>query len=268
MTSLPCRPGFTWHCLQGGFRFGHVGVPAVPGLLTHLHQPTVVSARGRLLVALSLSAGVAEHRARDILDRAVDQLLDLEDEKREAGAVLASLRAEVWRQFEAVLLERATPSVMAVVALATGVLAVWRAGPNGVALARDGEVRLLSEDLRFGALRRMGVDLTQTSWGLLGDPLLGEVSDLTELEPPTSARQEFLVALHAGASLVLMSRGAFPFAPPAATGAADWWHQDAGWRHGLGADLVAIAHEQGGDEGQALLAAFCSSVAAARDVAT
>jgi len=131
---------------------------------------------------------------------------------------------------------------MAVVAGEGGKLHVWRAGPNGVAVAENGHVRLVSEDLRMAALQRLGASLDQR-WSR--EPLLAEVSELTQIEPPGSSRQELSLDLNDESSLLLMSRGAMPFAAPShAETIAEWWGRDAGWRHGLGATLIAIGLEE------------------------
>ena len=137
--------------------------------------------------------------------------------------------------------DRGVPDIMAVLAGQDGKLHVWRAGPNGIAVADNGGVRLVSEDLRMAALQRLGASLDQR-WTT--EPLLAEVSELTQLEPPGSASQEITIQLGNESCLLLMSRGAMPFAAPSSTEATDeWWGRDAGWRHGLGATVVAIARE-------------------------
>jgi hypothetical protein len=226
-----------WRPFSHGLQYRRLDVASSPGELEALAQPTVLRVRGALLVALSASSGMPRDAAESELAAIADELLARRDEATPA-ALLRALRDDVHRQFEAGRFDRAVPDIIAVAGDAAGALLVWRAGPNGVAVVGDGGVRLASEDLRFAALRRGGAKL-EARW--LEQPLLGEVSELTQLEPEHALHQELSVDTRR-ACLLLLSRGALPFGAPASVEAVSaWWGRDAGWRHGMGATLVAIA---------------------------
>lgn len=235
-----------WRPLCMDMRVREFAADPSSGPLLCLHQPTVTSVRGRVLIALSASTGVPPNAAGDVLRQAVAELLDRAS-KASASMILETLQREVWGMFQDGRFDRGVPEIMAVVAGQGGKLHVWRAGPNGIAVAEDGRVRLVSEDLRMAALQRLGASLDQR-W--TEEPLLAEVSELTQIEPPGSSCQELTVHLSDKSCLLLMSRGAMPFAASSEAEATDeWWGRDAGWRHGLGATVVAIVHDGSTAEG-------------------
>jgi len=246
----------TWKPFGTGFYFCEFDAAPSDGPLRPIHQPTVTRARGRLLISLSVSSGVAPTTVEDTLGRAIEELLDGAREGDTEELVVA-LQQDTWRLFQAGRFDRAVPDIMVVVSGAGGDLRSWRAGPNGVAMADNDGVRLLSEDLRLAALRRLGASL-ENSW--LQNPLLAEVSDLTQIEPPVASNPALDVDLRDGC-LLLMSRGAVPFAAPSDPEASTaWWNRDAGWRHGLGATVVAIARERSQTLGVDVLSALALAI--------
>jgi len=191
-----------------------------------------------------------------MLRRTVAELLD-ETRDADDAAVLETLRQEIWRMYREGRFDRAVPDIMAVVAGDVGTLRVWRAGPNGIAIAEEGRVRLLSEDLRMTSLQRLGACLDER-WSK--QPLLAEVSELTQIEPPDSSHQEVAADPDSGCVL-LMSRGAMPFAAPSNPEATEaWWGRDAGWRHGLGGAVVAIASQRSWSHGENALSALAIAI--------
>ncbi len=249
-----------WRPFDSGLRLCEFEAGPSDGPLHSLHQPTVTRIQGRVLISLSVSTGVPPSTIGAVLDQAAAELLD----KVRAGnesAPLETVRQEVWRMFQAGRFDRGVPDIMAVVPGDGEKLRVWRAGPNGLALTGNGQVHLASEDLRMAALHRLGAALDER-WSK--DPLLAEVSELTQIEPSDSSRQELVVDLHDGCAL-LMSRGAMPFAAPSnPVGTAEWWGRDAGWRHGLGATVVAIAAEGFRSEGTSVLSTLAGAINQAR----
>jgi hypothetical protein len=230
-----------WQAFGDGLKFRRLDVTSSAGELEAIAQPTVLRVRGRLLVALSASTGLPRAIAERELEAIADELVAHRDEDTPA-ALLRALREDVWQKFEAGRFDRALPEIMAVAGDAAGPLRVWRAGPNGVAVIGDGGARLASEDLRFAALQRAGATL-EPRW--LEQPLLSEVSELTQLESAHAKHQELSVDARP-ACLLLLSRGALPFGAPASVEAlSTWWARDAGWRHGMGATLIAIAADEG-----------------------
>ena len=142
-----------WRPLSVDMRVCEFAAGPSDGPLHSLHQPTVTSVRGRVLISLSASTGVPPSAVADVLRQAVAELLDKVREASEP-TLLEALRQEVWRMFQDGHFDRGVPDIMAVVAGEGGKLRVWRAGPNGIAIAENGRVRLVSEDLRMAALQR------------------------------------------------------------------------------------------------------------------
>jgi len=229
-----------WSLFGDGLHFCELRTEPFDGPLRSLHQPTVTRARGRVLIALSASSGILPSEVEHTLNSVVEELLD-DAVGADDSTLLGTLQQRIWRMFQDGRFDRGVPDVVAVIAGDLGEVRLWRAGPNGIAAAENGRVRLLSEDLRIAAMRRLG-GLLDEKW--CRDPLIAEVSELTQIEPPNSSRQELTADLR-HRCLLLLSRGAMPFAAPSTPEpTAGWWGRDAGWRHGLGANVIAIASER------------------------
>lgn len=225
-----------WQSFCGDLWLRRLDIDSSTGELAAASSPIIVRTRGHVLLAVTVPAAMAWPGGTVALRNVADELLEAM-EQSEPDAAISVLRDAVWRRFEAGAFDRGVPEVMAVVANRSGKLRAWRAGPNGVAQLTPTGVALASEDLRFGALKRLGVSL-EARW--TSDPLRAEVSELTQLEPPHSAAQELQV--DRGSGVLLCSRGALPFAAPSSgESPAAWCERDAGWRHGLGAMVLLIA---------------------------
>lgn len=224
-----------WEPFFGALSLRRIDVPPRVGPLAELGCSTVVAHVDGALVVLSASLGMtAEVTAR---------LQDLADELAQAAAaaaptdVINGIRDGVRAAVDGGRFGRGLPEILAAVVDPAFGLRLWRAGANAIGSAGRAGVRLVSEDLRFAALRRRGVELP----GAPRDPLVEEVSALLQLDPPHDAPQRMAVRMEGGC-ILLLSRGAMPFgAPNVGEPGAAFWARDAGWRHGMGAVVLAIA---------------------------
>ena len=246
------RISYEWSKLSGGFRLCEVSITPRDGQLNHLFQPTFVQQRGRLVVLLSLSSGISPRNAETVLRTAIEELTAAEDAEATPTTVIRRVQAKVWNQYQNSYFARMVPEVIAVCVGEQFRLTAWRAGPNGVAATQQGRITLLSEDRRFGALHRLGADVGRR-WK--DEQLLCEVSDLTQIQPPVCTNQEICFECVDGQCLILMSRGAFPFpSSTKTTPCAKWWGKDMGWRHGMGATVLALTKDDAGDALRSALA--------------
>jgi len=237
------RSALEWHDLGGHFRWCWLSLPGSDGLLARLDRPVGVVAQRGVLLTLSVSSGVVTPET-NISPRSLAEQVLAGSEGEGNPARFACLRQRVWDLFEQDRFGRTVPHVMVAAMERPGVLRVWRAGPNGIAVLARGRVRLESEDLRVPALRGLGVDLSEVgSTFLRDDELLASVTDFTQLEPEESRHNEIELSVERGEAVLMLSRGAFPFAPPGGSEPAEtWWSAEAGWRHGMSAYVVVVAN--------------------------
>ncbi len=230
-----------WQTLSSGISYRHFSVSASEGPLAHLaSRGMAIGSKSGLLVAL----GLHETVPAQVLNGLLHHLLELGGAGEGSERRIASLQEEVWRLHETGGFYRCVPEIMAV-CIEGSSMVTWCAGPNGIALAEATGIRLQGRDLRYAALRRLGVDLTALlPPGLELNPMAHEVSGLTQLEPADAKKQ--LRELGTGHVALLMSRGVLPFGPLTTEGQNqnDWWTIDCGWRHGMAGDVVIVAETE------------------------
>lgn len=192
-----------------------------------------------LLIGLSLHGAVSH----SIVTEAVYGLLELTKQGEVGRELLRLVEAEVWRLEEDGVVFRSLPELLVACSDSEGAW-IWRCGANGVAIGRHDGVMMASEDLRYAALRRRGVDLSRLSRiHYEGHELAEEVSALTQNSPEEAVKQELRVNRPDVA--MLMTRGSLPFGPPAQfVSVEEWWAMDCGWNHGLPSELIVIADSE------------------------
>lgn len=230
-----------WLPFFGALHYRRCDAAPAAGSLSSAHRPTAVGVDGPVLVMLSASAGFSPDGASVALDELARALAAAGRDAGQAEA-RAAVQDAVRQAFTDGRFGRGLPEILLVVATPTGQLQPWHAGPNALALAGKQGVRRLSEDVRYAALQRAGAT-REGAWPT--DPLALESTGLTILEPPFAKLQQFTASMDGG-GLLLVSKGALPFGASEAFAApADWWAGDAGWCHGLGATVVAVADAAG-----------------------
>jgi hypothetical protein len=230
--------------LGNEYAYAVIQVGGGEGGLEHLEQPVRVGSRGSVLVMISTSGGMRTKAPEQVIDGALTEILNsLPAYESTAEESLSSLRRKLWSLFQAGTFCDAVPNGILVVASPSGLLGA-RFGPVGAAaVALDGTVLLLHDDERFSALDRAGVRLDAVfPHGPLVNPLVKNVSSLTNLDP-TDASQLFRVEFSSYVrAVVLMSRGALPFTvQKTPTSPSMWAASEAGWMHGMPSVVVQVS---------------------------
>lgn len=206
------------------------------GLLRFLDSRSFVAVRGALLVLIA-SSNVRSPASIAALQTGLTELLACSDRTEDGKEAVKLARKRLGEMFFSGAFCQGVPDGILAGVGPSG-LHTFRFGSVNAAAVENANLRLLYEDDRYPALRRLGVDLgTNPPWM---NPFFENVSSLVQLDPSTSP-PALATEVGPDGHLLLFSRGALPFRDPTpGETPGSWATSDAGWRHGMSGVIVEI----------------------------
>ena len=244
-TLPPLRTEFTvdseWGPLSSALRRYEIATPEIPGPVDAISRTVGCIHAARASLIVRIGGGHLRAPTEEIFETLVDEA------PAQLGA-MASGPAEYvtkvvsWleKQQQAGFLERSYTTATLLVAVSDSEAWTWLVSPHGLVHGRPGGVVFVSTDLRYPALRRLGV-MNEPAFRFPGAEPGDKASSICCLGRP-AGYEMIRTYLAPGEIAVALERGSLPFGPwPAQSVTLEaLWAMDTAWRHGLAGRGVVL----------------------------